>query len=100
MTAVKKAAVMETSLPDLLAVNPVDVVDCKATTLLLTCAVLEQFHRSQLSAAGARLTTLTHTPAVEEKCCQLLESLHLAVVEALFMIEIKRFAAGIHFITR
>jgi len=38
MTAVKKAAVMETSLPDLLAVNPVDVVgkclDKKTTRLL------------------------------------------------------------------
>ena len=64
--------------------------DCKATTPLPTCAVLELFHQSQLSAAGAPLTTPTHIPAVEDKCCQLLGSLHLAVVEALFMIEIKR----------
>lgn len=100
MIATAKAAVLETSFPGLRAVSRVDVVDCKATTPLLTCAVLEPFHQSQLGAAGARLTTPTRIPAVEDECCPLLGSLHLAAVEALFMIEIKRFAAGIHFITR
>ena len=64
--------------------------DRKATTLLLMCAVQEPFQQSQLSAVAARLTILAHTPAVEDKWCQLLESLHLAVVEELCMIEIKR----------
>lgn len=64
--------------------------DCKATILLLRCAVLEPFHRSQLSAVAARLTILAHTRVVEDEWCQLLETLHLAVVEELSMIEIRR----------
>lgn len=99
MITAKKAAVLESFYPDLL-VSQVDVVDYKATTHLLRCAVLEPFHRNRLSAVAARLTILAHTRVVEDEWCQLLETLHLAAVEELSMIEIRRFAAGINFITR